>query len=252
MFYRFHFHSFAPDFPQDQFDVIDFSDNEIRLLDNFPKMKRLTTLFFNNNYIFRIGNLGGNLSNLTTLILTNNRITSLSEVDNLASLTHLELLSLMDNPLTNHVHYRLYVIHKIPSLKCLDYQKITRSEREQSQRLFASNEGAQVLSAMENEKLPGEITPTTPTFTEKQKEYIRSAIEAAQTKEEMDRIEHQLRVSNRFCSCDIDLLFSLAPFHSHLMSMVPCLVSLLSFVSNLRIIPQDQQPQDQQPAHIRW
>lgn len=198
-------------------------------------MKRLTTLFFNNNYIFRIGNLGGNLSNLTTLILTNNRLASLSEVDNLASLTNLELLSLMDNPLTNHAHYRLYVIHKIPSLKCLDFQKVTRTEREQSQRLFASNEGVQVLSAMEHEKsnnLAMDTPTTTPTFTEKQREYIRSAIEAAQTKEEMDRIEHQLRVSKRFCSRDIDLFISLVPSNFLLMSMVPCPVSFLSFVSN--------------------
>ena len=199
-------------------------------------MRRLSTLFLSNNYIFRIGTLGGNLSNLSTLVLTNNRISTLSEIDNLASLTQLELLSLMDNPLTNHVHYRLYVIHKIPSLKCLDFQKVTREEREQSRRLFASQEGVEVLSAMEREKM-NEVsraeTVTPAAFSDKQREYIRAAIEAAQTKEEMDRIEHQLRVS-RSCSSlhlDLHLFISRVPFLFHHMSTA--LVSLLPQLSTL-------------------
>lgn len=36
---------------QDQFDVMDFSDNDIRKLDGFPKLKRLKTLLLNNNRI---------------------------------------------------------------------------------------------------------------------------------------------------------------------------------------------------------
>lgn len=35
----------------DQFDTIDFSDNDIRKLDGFPYLKRLKCLFFNNNRI---------------------------------------------------------------------------------------------------------------------------------------------------------------------------------------------------------
>jgi U2 small nuclear ribonucleoprotein A' len=216
-------------------------------------MRRLTTLFLSNNYIFRIGTIGGNLSSLSTLVLTNNRIASLTEIDNLASLTQLELLSLMDNPLTSHVHYRLYVIHKIPSLKCLDYQKVTREERDQSRQLFASQEGVEVLSAMEREKLnhqglPDEAGAGTETvaqnstgaaggFTERQREFIRSAIEAAQTKEEMDKIEHQLRVSLH-CSCHQCLhplsFTSLAPSLSLLPpSTVRPSLPLFALVSNL-------------------
>lgn len=33
----------------DQFDTIDFSDNEIRKLDGFPLLRRLKTLLMNNN-----------------------------------------------------------------------------------------------------------------------------------------------------------------------------------------------------------
>ena len=36
----------------DQFDVIDFSENEIRKVDNFPFLPRLKGLMFNNNRIW--------------------------------------------------------------------------------------------------------------------------------------------------------------------------------------------------------
>lgn len=36
----------------DQFDSIDFSDNEIRKLDGFPLLRRLKTLLVNNNRIW--------------------------------------------------------------------------------------------------------------------------------------------------------------------------------------------------------
>ena len=38
----------------DQFDTIDFSDNEIRKLDGFPLLSRAKTLLMNNNRIVRI------------------------------------------------------------------------------------------------------------------------------------------------------------------------------------------------------
>ena len=37
----------------DQYDTIDFSDNEIRKLDGFPFMNRVKTLMMNNNRIVR-------------------------------------------------------------------------------------------------------------------------------------------------------------------------------------------------------
>ena len=39
-------------------------------------------------------------------------------------------------------HYRLYTIHKIPTLKILDFQKVKQSERERAQRLVSSAAGA--------------------------------------------------------------------------------------------------------------
>lgn len=39
-------------------------------------------------------------------------------------------------------HYRLYTIHKIPTLKVLDFQKVKQSERDRAQRLASSAAGA--------------------------------------------------------------------------------------------------------------
>lgn len=36
---------------QDQFDTIDLSDNEVKVVDGFPLLKRLRTLLLNNNQV---------------------------------------------------------------------------------------------------------------------------------------------------------------------------------------------------------
>uniref|UniRef100_A0A8C3G4H0 Small nuclear ribonucleoprotein polypeptide A' n=1 Tax=Cyclopterus lumpus TaxID=8103 RepID=A0A8C3G4H0_CYCLU len=95
----------------DQFDTIDFSDNEVRKLDVY--------------WIYRIGeNLEHALQGLTELVLTNNNIQELGDLDPLATVKTLSLLSLLRNPVTNKKHYRLYVINKIPQIRVLDFQKV--------------------------------------------------------------------------------------------------------------------------------
>ena len=45
---------------QNQFDSIDLSDNAVLILEGFPKLHRLKSLYLNNNRIIRIGrNLEG-------------------------------------------------------------------------------------------------------------------------------------------------------------------------------------------------
>jgi len=59
---------------EDQYDVLDFSDNDITRLEGFPLLVRLSTILLNNNRIATIANgLGSKISNLENLILTNNR-----------------------------------------------------------------------------------------------------------------------------------------------------------------------------------
>lgn len=129
----------------DQFDTIDFSDNEIRKLDGFPLLKRLKTLLMNNNRICRVGeNLEQALPSMRELILTSNNIQELGDLDPLASVKTLTLLSLLRNPVTNKKHYRLYVINKIPQIHVLDFQKVKLKERQEAEKMFKGKRGAQL------------------------------------------------------------------------------------------------------------
>ncbi|XP_052458733.1 U2 small nuclear ribonucleoprotein A'-like [Carassius gibelio] len=141
----------------DQFDTIDLSDNEIRKLDGFPLLKRLKTLLMNNNRICRIGeNLEQSLPDLKELILTSNNIQELGDLDPLASVKSLSLLSLLRNPVTNKKHYRLYVINKIPQIRVLDFQKVKMKERQEADKMFKGKRGAQLAK---------DIAKQTKTFT---------------------------------------------------------------------------------------
>lgn len=199
---------------QDQFDVIDFSDNEIKKLDNFPVMQRLNAIICNNNRVLRIAaNLGSNLPNLSTVILTNNRIANLSEIDSLASAVKLEILSLLDNPVSTKPNFRLYTIYKIPSLKWLDYRKVTKTERDESSEYFQSAAGKVFIATIEREKELLQQTansaanlvgvngttyrPIAPVIlTDEQKLLVKKAIKSATTKEQIDFIETQLKSGN--------------------------------------------------------
>ncbi|CAH2274393.1 U2 small nuclear ribonucleo A [Pelobates cultripes] len=129
----------------DQFDTIDFSDNEIRKLDGFPLLKRLKTMLLNNNRICRIGEgLEHVLPNLTELILTNNNIMELGDLDNLATIKNLTYLSLLRNPVINKRHYRLYIVYKVPQVRVLDFQKVRLAEREEAANMFKGKRGAQL------------------------------------------------------------------------------------------------------------
>jgi len=130
---------------RDLFDTIDFADNRITRLENFPRMLRLSSLHLSGNSIESVDgkNMGKNLPNLVHLVLTDNRISGLHEVGNIASgCRKLEHLTLTGNPVTRRQHYRLYTINKIPTLKILDFVKIKKSEREKANRLAMSAAGA--------------------------------------------------------------------------------------------------------------
>jgi U2 small nuclear ribonucleoprotein A' len=191
---------------QDQFDLMDLSDNELRALENFPNIPRLTSVLASNNYITRVSGLGEHMPNLTTLVLSNNRINSLAEIDNIASLTKLELLSLTDNQVAHLPKYRLYVIFRIPSLKCLDFQKVKRVEREEAAKFFSSPTGVEFIACVSSMTAgggPAARAPPAPSaaaadgatvLSDAQKAEVRNAIQSANTREEVDIIETQLKV----------------------------------------------------------
>ncbi|XVF60923.1 hypothetical protein PTKIN_Ptkin08bG0086900 [Pterospermum kingtungense] len=191
---------------EDQFDTLDLSDNEIVKLDNFPYLNRLGTLLINNNRITRIHpNIGEFLPKLHTLVLTNNRLVNLLEIDPLSSLPKLQFLSLLDNNITKKPNYRLYVIHKLKSLRVLDFKKVRAKERLEAENLFASKEVEEeikkesaktftpkevpnVSEAAEEEPMQKLAVPTPEQIIA-----IKAAIVNSQTLEEVARLEKALK-----------------------------------------------------------
>ena len=124
----------------DGFDAIDLTDNEITRLENFPLLKRLTTLLLANNRITHISTtLGEQLPNLRVLSLANNRLTTAQDIEALVGLKRLEHLSLVDNPITKLPNYRLFVIHTLPQVRVLDGFKVRQKERHDAEKLFGNS-----------------------------------------------------------------------------------------------------------------
>lgn len=89
---------------RDQFDAMDFSDNTLSALTNFPRLLRLSSLSCSGNSIETVDgdNLKKNVPSLHFLNLSENKIAGLHEVTNIArGCPKLEFLTLMGNPVTN-------------------------------------------------------------------------------------------------------------------------------------------------------
>lgn len=179
----------------DQFDTIDFSDNEIRKLEGFPLLLRLKSVLMSNNKVCRIAeDLETCLPILETLVLTNNSIEELSDLDPLSSVHSLTYLCLLRNPVIHKPGYRHYVISLLPQLRVLDFKRIKQKEREKAEQMFAGRK-----KAPKKDKLftPGEKVkisppkPAGPSVAEIAR--IRDAIAGAKSLEEVQRLEAMLR-----------------------------------------------------------
>ena len=185
----------------DQFDSIDFTDNIIRKLDNFPLLLRLKKLLLNNNRIQKIAdNLAEQLPNLEWLILTNNNLEELGDIDCLASLPKLECLCLLNNPIATKQHYRLFIIHKLPKLRLLDFRKIKLKEREEAKELFKGKKGKQlekeigVKSKFTSKESNKEKLTTNKQLSTQEIEAIKTAISKASTLEEIEKLNQILKI----------------------------------------------------------
>lgn len=112
-------------YSKDQHDAIDLTDNSIIVLGNIPLLRRLRTLLLANNRISSISpSLHLSVPNLTTLVLTNNNITELGDLEPLKEMKNLKYLSLMGNPVREKKWYREWLAYRIPGLRVLDFQRI--------------------------------------------------------------------------------------------------------------------------------
>jgi len=193
----------------DQFDTIDFTDNDIRRLDGFPLLKRVKNLLLSNNRIVRITDtLAESLPKLESIYLINNAVAELHDLDVFATLPRLTYLSLLANPVTKKEHYRAYVIHKVPQLRVLDFKRIKQAERDAAAKLFRTKKGKEVCREAAAGK---QAVAAAGTFTagegllqnkaktgltaEEQKS-IREAIRAAKTMDEVERLQRMLKAGS--------------------------------------------------------
>lgn len=183
----------------DQFDTIDFSDNDIRKLDGFPLLKRLKTLFFNNNRIVRIGEgLEHCIPNLQTLMLTGNMIQELGDLEPLIPLKNLTNLCLLQNPVSAKPQYRQYIVYRFPQLKLLDFRKIKQAERESATEYFRSKRGKEMAREIAK-KVKAQIAGTSvdkPLTTPEERNKIREAITNASSLEEVQRLSKLLQAGH--------------------------------------------------------
>mmetsp|Transcript_24322 Transcript_24322/g.47831 ORF Transcript_24322/g.47831 Transcript_24322/m.47831 type:complete len:231 (-) Transcript_24322:157-849(-) len=186
---------------QNQYQAMDLSENELIKLDNFPVLTKLESILMSNNRVSRVATgLGKYLPNLDTLVLTNNKISKLSDLNPLSHITSLTSLILVNNPVCKQAGYRLYCIHRLPSLKVLDFQKVKPAEREAAKARFGElnleeekEEPEQEAMQDEEEKEDNTFTPGDKVgLTPEERAKIMEQISAATSLEEIERLEKLL------------------------------------------------------------
>ena len=121
----------------DEYDALDLSHNQLSRLDNFPLLVNLTTLVCHHNAIRRISNaLHAALPRLSHLALSHNALAQHTDLAPLARCQKLVWLDVTGCPLARLPDYRLRVLHVLPRLRVLDYNRVKQSERRESERQY--------------------------------------------------------------------------------------------------------------------
>jgi len=126
----------------------------------------------------------------------------------LFSLKKLEFLTLSSTSLSQLPNYRTWLIHNIPSLRYIDFNKVKQSERDSAKKLYEDKEGnpTDLAASMSGQSADGVVAKPAKTFdaggapesgagrglTDEQKKRVRKAIENAGTLEEIQRLKRML------------------------------------------------------------
>ncbi|KAL3473059.1 leucine-rich repeat-domain-containing protein [Aspergillus californicus] len=187
-------------------DTIDFTDNDISSLGNFPFFPRLHTLLLARNRVRQIqGSIATNVPALTTLILTANNIAELADLDPLRGCKRLTHLVLLDNPVSRKENYRLFILFLLPTVRFLDYQKVKDAERARAAELFGTIEEPSALASKilgvksRTFDVPSSTADRAPAekgirvkLTEKERKRIEKMIRGAKSLAEITRLEREL------------------------------------------------------------
>ncbi|KAL8844714.1 MAG: hypothetical protein Q9176_000814 [Flavoplaca citrina] len=191
-------------------ESIDFTDNDITAISNFPLSPRLHTLLLARNRVNSIqSTLANSIPNLTTLVLTSNNLAELADLDPLRNFPRLTHLTLLENPVTRKEHYRSWIIWRCPTIRFLDYQKVKDVERNKANELFGTlKEPSALASKIMGIKsrtfdLPGASTAAPNgvqsvgkdyrvKLTEKEKKRLENMIRNAKSLQEITRLEKEI------------------------------------------------------------
>lgn len=105
----------------------------------------------NNNISCIESDFGENLPSLISLVLTQNNFRKLSNLLPLKNLKSLERLSLLDNPVSADPYFRTLIIHLIPTIKFINFQRVSIVERETSQSFFTGPQGKELWRSLVEE-----------------------------------------------------------------------------------------------------
>lgn len=166
----------------DQYQALDFTNNELVELGGFPLLRRVRTLNFTNNHISQLSpRFPASVPFLQSLVLAENSIASLEELaKGLVGLKHLESLVLVGNPVVLVEGYRQFCVQHLPRLESLDYTRIRLKERK----------GLVVVTAAATAATT--TTTTNPEQQEAKKRRMLVAIQNATTREQVERLENLL------------------------------------------------------------
>lgn len=126
-------------------------------------------------------------------------------METLSSVKTITMISFLHNPLVAKPNYRLFVIHKFPALKTLDFKKVKAKEREAAKALFKSKQGQEQLSEIKRraktfvpgmpltENTEGRPATNASGLTPAQVRNIKMAIAKANSLEEIERLNQMLR-----------------------------------------------------------
>jgi len=92
--------------------------------------------------------------------------------------------SLLDNVVAKKPHYRLYIIHKLPKLKLLDFRKIKEKERVASTKLFGAPDKTKAI--------PISVSSTSSSENNGDVQAIKTAIANAKTLQEVEQLDRAL------------------------------------------------------------
>ncbi|KAI1470492.1 L domain-like protein [Daldinia caldariorum] len=193
-------------------DAIDFVDNDIQVLGNFPLSPRIRSLLLQRNRISSIQpTLANSIPNLTMLQLESNNLTELADLDPLGYFPRLTHLVLRDNPVTKKEHYRYWVLWRCPAVRFLDFEKVKDAERKQAATLFGTaaepTELASKIMGVKSKTFDASLSanggasssgalPTRMSrikLTEKEKKRLQDMIKKATSLDEITRLEAMLR-----------------------------------------------------------